>query len=97
MPLVEQQASVIRSNCTAEVLELSGASNAKKLEKGFWDEVYMRADAVVCTAQILLDLLRAGFVQMKRVGINELLICLSLPPSWVCTLSNKLLFPHWPG
>ncbi|KAF9349509.1 Dicer-like protein 1 [Mortierella sp. NVP85] len=69
VPLVEQQASVIRANSNAEVLQFSGASNTHKFSQNLWDEVYERANAVVCTAQILLDLLRHGYVRMNKIHL----------------------------
>ena len=68
MPLVYQQAAVIRANCGIKVVELSGEKIAdKKFSASLWEKVHETTDVVVLTAQILLDLLRHGFIQMSRV------------------------------
>ncbi|KAG0287620.1 Dicer-like protein 1 [Linnemannia gamsii] len=69
VPLVFQQAAVIRSNCDAEVTMLCGAMETKKYSNELWDEMYKKVDVVVLTAQILLDLFRHGFVKMFRVNL----------------------------
>jgi ERCC4-related helicase len=68
VPLVFQQAAVIKANCAAEVTWLCGTLDTKKFSNGLWDETFKKVDVVVITAQILLDLLRHGFVQMSRVS-----------------------------
>ncbi|KAG0352929.1 Dicer-like protein 1 [Podila minutissima] len=69
VPLVRQQASVIRDFCDAEVVELCGASNTKKLEETLWTEIAKYAHVVVLTAQILLDVLRQGFWHMHQINL----------------------------
>ncbi|KAF9084442.1 Dicer-like protein 1 [Mortierella sp. AD031] len=69
VPLVYQQAAVIRANCDAEVMMLSGATDTKKFSGGLWEKAFETVDVVVLTAQILLDLFRHGFVQMTRVSL----------------------------
>ncbi|KAG0272365.1 Dicer-like protein 1 [Linnemannia exigua] len=69
VPLVFQQAAVIRANCDAEVTMLCGAMDTKKFSNDLWGETYKKVDVVVVTAQILLDLFRHGFVQMSRVNL----------------------------
>ncbi|KAF9148519.1 Dicer-like protein 1 [Linnemannia schmuckeri] len=69
VPLVFQQAAVIRANCDAEVTMLCGAMDTKKFSDELWGETYKKVDVVVVTAQILLDLFRHGFVQMSRVNL----------------------------
>ncbi|KAG9061832.1 Dicer-like protein 1 [Linnemannia hyalina] len=69
VPLVFQQAAVIRANCDAEVAMLCGAMDTKKFSDDLWGETYKKVDVVVVTAQILLDLFRHGFVQMSRVNL----------------------------
>ncbi|KAG0057140.1 Dicer-like protein 1 [Linnemannia elongata] len=69
VPLVFQQAAVIRSNCDAEVTMLCGAMDTKKFSEDLWGETYKNVDVVVLTAQILLDLFHHGFVQMSRVNL----------------------------
>ena len=68
MPLVYQQAAVIRANCGIKVVELSGEKfSIKKFSADLWETAYETTDVVVLTAQILLDLLRHGFIQISRV------------------------------
>ncbi|KAG0020611.1 Dicer-like protein 1 [Podila clonocystis] len=69
VPLVRQQASVIRDFCDAEVVELCGASNTKKLEMTLWTEIAKYAHVVVLTAQILLDVLHQGFWHMHQINL----------------------------
>ncbi|KAF9438743.1 Dicer-like protein 1 [Entomortierella beljakovae] len=67
IPLVSQQAAVIRDYCECVVVEKSGSKNAKKYNTNLWDDIMDQADVVVTTAQYLLDLLRHAFVKMSRV------------------------------
>ncbi|KAF9961709.1 Dicer-like protein 1 [Mortierella alpina] len=69
VPLVYQQASVIRANCDAHVVELSGAMQTYKFDLQLWEGIFAKADVVVLTAQILLDLLRHGFIKMHRIHL----------------------------
>lgn len=69
VPLVFQQAAVIRANCDAEVAMLCGTMDTKKFSEELWKQTYEKVDVVVVTAQILLDLFRHGFVQMSRVNL----------------------------
>ncbi|KAG0213570.1 Dicer-like protein 1 [Mortierella sp. GBA30] len=71
VPLVFQQASVIRANCDGTVFELCGAMQTDKFNVDMWKEIFAKADVVVLTAQILLDLFRHGFV---KIGMVHLLI-----------------------
>ncbi|KAG0332354.1 Dicer-like protein 1 [Podila horticola] len=69
VPLVRQQASVIRDYCDAEVVELCGASSTKKLELTLWTEIAKYAHVVVLTAQILLDVLHQGFWHIHQIDL----------------------------
>ncbi|KAG0042835.1 Dicer-like protein 1 [Gryganskiella cystojenkinii] len=70
VPLVYQQAAVIRANCGIKVVELSGEKiSSKKYKTDLWEKVYEETDVVVLTAQILLDLLRHGFLEMSRIHL----------------------------
>ncbi|KAF9112474.1 Dicer-like protein 1 [Mortierella sp. AM989] len=69
VPLVSQQAAVIRDNSKCGVIELSGPKNTKKYDMNLWNDIYEKADVVVLTAQILLDLFRHGFVKMSRAHL----------------------------
>ncbi|KAF9358444.1 Dicer-like protein 1 [Mortierella sp. AD094] len=73
VPLVTQQASVIRDNSKCEVIELSGPKQTKKYEKKLWDDIFEKADVVVLTAQILLDLFRHGFARMNKRIMDALI------------------------
>ncbi|KAF9924798.1 Dicer-like protein 1 [Linnemannia zychae] len=69
VPLVFQQAAVIRANSEAEVTTLCGTMDTKKFSLDLWAATFKKVDVVVITAQILLDLFRHGFVQMSRVNL----------------------------
>ncbi|KAF9207251.1 Dicer-like protein 1 [Haplosporangium sp. Z 27] len=69
VPLVSQQATFIRNNSECEVIELSGSRQKKKKDVKLWEDILEKADVVVVTAQILLDLFRHGFVKMSRVHL----------------------------
>ncbi|KFH73137.1 hypothetical protein MVEG_00358 [Podila verticillata NRRL 6337] len=69
VPLVKQQAGVIRAQSRAEVVELCGASKTKKLEETLWDDISESTYVVVLTAQILLDVLRHGYWHMHRINL----------------------------
>ncbi|KAF9913598.1 Dicer-like protein 1 [Lobosporangium transversale] len=69
VPLVFQQAEVIRTNSPYQVIELCGQKQAKKYSEDLWKQVYEDADIVVLTAQILLDLLRHGFIKMRKIHL----------------------------
>ncbi|KAG0353421.1 Dicer-like protein 1 [Gamsiella multidivaricata] len=68
VPLVFQQAAVIRSNCAGEVIEMCGPNQKNKFQKD-WDVVFETADVIVLTAQILSDLLRHGYIKMNRIHL----------------------------
>ncbi|KAG0221005.1 Dicer-like protein 1 [Mortierella sp. GBA43] len=69
VPLVFQQAEVIRSNSTASVIQMYGGTKTNKFSQEVWDEAYEKADVVVSTAQILLDLLRHGMIKISKVHL----------------------------
>ncbi|KAF9321095.1 Dicer-like protein 1 [Podila horticola] len=69
VPLVKQQASVIRTQSGAEVAELCGSSRTKKLVETLWAQISASTYVVVLTAQILLDVLRHGYWHMRRISL----------------------------
>ncbi|KAF9981623.1 Dicer-like protein 1 [Modicella reniformis] len=70
VPLVFQQAEVVRSNSNLEVSDMCGEKQTVgKFSQELWDLAYNRADVVVLTAQILLDLLRHGFIKMSKIHL----------------------------
>ncbi|KAF8932138.1 hypothetical protein EDD21DRAFT_378171 [Dissophora ornata] len=69
VPLVMQQASVIRANSAAEVIGLCGPKEANNLSQDLWAYVLDEVDVVVLTAQILLDVLLHGFLTMSKIHL----------------------------
>ncbi|KAF9307431.1 Dicer-like protein 1 [Mortierella antarctica] len=69
VPLVKQQASVIRTQSRAEVVELCGSSKTKKLVETLWAQISANTYVVVLTAQILLDVLRHGYLHMRKISL----------------------------
>ncbi|KAG0322650.1 Dicer-like protein 1 [Dissophora globulifera] len=64
-----EQAAVIRANSAAQVIELSGVKQTRTLNEDIWKDIFIKADVVVLTAQILLDHLRRGHVKMRRIHL----------------------------
>ncbi|KAG0092235.1 Dicer-like protein 1 [Podila epicladia] len=69
VPLVKQQASVIRTQSRVEVVELCGSTKTKKLVETLWAQISANTYVVVLTAQILLDVLRHGYWHMRRISL----------------------------
>ncbi|KAG0261648.1 Anaphase-promoting complex subunit 1 [Mortierella polycephala] len=69
VPLVFQQASVIKANCDAKVYEICGTTGDEKFNDTLWQIIYDGVDVVVLTAQILLNVLRHGKVNMDRINL----------------------------
>ncbi|KAF9181463.1 Dicer-like protein 1 [Haplosporangium sp. Z 767] len=69
VPLVFQQASVIKANCDAKVYELCGTTGDEKFNDTLWQVIFDGIDVVVLTAQILLNVLRHGKVNMERINL----------------------------
>jgi ERCC4-related helicase len=71
VPLVFQQANVIRANCDAEVKHMCGQMDVDNWSEKKWKEIFEETDVCVMTAQIFLDILRHGFVQMDNVSDDD--------------------------
>jgi ERCC4-related helicase len=70
VPLVFQQANVIRANGDVEVKHICGQMDVDNWSEKKWKEIFEGTDVCVMTAQIFLDILRHGFVQMDSVSDN---------------------------
>ena len=64
VPLVFQQAEVIRINTELSVGEYCGEHGGDRLNYQAWQYEFQHRDCIVCTPQILLNILRHGFVQL---------------------------------
>ncbi|KAI8991530.1 dicer-2 protein [Mycotypha africana] len=69
VPLVFQQASVIRANCDLKVEEMCGEMNVDNWSEKQWKLIFEENDVCVMTAQIFLDTLRHGFISLERVHL----------------------------
>ncbi|ORY95656.1 dicer-2 protein [Syncephalastrum racemosum] len=69
VPLVFQQASVIRSNCDVVVEHMCGQMGVDNWSEKKWRLVFEESDVCVMTAQIFLDTLRHGFIHMNEVNL----------------------------
>jgi len=78
VPLVFQQASVIKANCDAKVYEICGTTGDEKFNDTLWQVIYDGMDVVVLTAQILLNVLRHGKVNMERVSVGMTMFSISI-------------------
>jgi endoribonuclease Dicer len=68
VPLVFQQASVIKANCDARVKELCGDMDVDSWKLETWREIFDSHDIFIMTAQIFLDNLRSGFLTLTEVS-----------------------------
>ncbi|KYK57428.1 RNase3 domain-containing protein [Drechmeria coniospora] len=64
-----QQYSVLRANLEHPVAKFHGEMTGILRTKEFWDQQLDENMVLVCTAQILLDCLNSGFLQMSRVNL----------------------------
>ncbi|KAI8331367.1 dicer-2 protein [Chlamydoabsidia padenii] len=69
VPLVFQQAGVIRANCDVEVQHMCGQMDVDHWSEKKWKTLFEEVDVCVMTAQIFLDILRHGFVRMDNVNL----------------------------
>ncbi|RDA87011.1 hypothetical protein CP532_6707 [Ophiocordyceps camponoti-leonardi (nom. inval.)] len=67
--LCVQQYSVLRANLEHPVAKFHGELSGVLKTKDFWAQQLDDYMAFVCTAQVLLDCLNNGFVQMSRVNL----------------------------
>ncbi|KAI7863327.1 dicer-2 protein [Spinellus fusiger] len=69
VPLVFQQAEVIRSNCDVVLEQMCGEMNVDNWSEKKWRTTYEESDVCVMTAQIFLDTLRHGFISLSSVNL----------------------------
>jgi ERCC4-related helicase len=66
VPLVFQQANIIRSNCNARVKELCGEMDVDKMSRYVWNAMFDSNDTIVLTAQVFANCLSRGFITIDR-------------------------------
>ncbi|KAG0238750.1 Dicer-like protein 1 [Actinomortierella wolfii] len=69
VPLVFQQAAVIRTQCGAHVEAYCGDMRTGYLSKAHWERIMPHAEVIVLTAQILADVFQHGFLKMSNVAL----------------------------
>lgn len=69
VPLVFQQAQVIRINTELEVGEYCGEMSGDFWNQRSWTEEFRTKDVLVLTPQLLLNIMRHGFVSMERFSL----------------------------
>lgn len=69
VPLVFQQASVIRTNCDVVLEHMCGEMDVDNWSEKRWRQIFEESDVCVMTAQIFLDTLRHGFISLQQVGL----------------------------
>ena len=67
VPLVAQQAQVIRNNSSVKVAELHGELNVDRWDLEKWREVIDGSEVFVMTAQVLLDALLHAYAHLTEV------------------------------
>lgn len=79
VPLVFQQASVIRANCDANIEEMCGEMDVDAWSEKRWKLIFEENDVCVMTAQIFLDTLHHGFISLEKVIYgNKITLLISL-------------------
>jgi hypothetical protein len=66
---VFQQAKVIRANCDVKVQEFCGSMNVDSWTGEQWDPIFEEMDVCDMTAQIFLDVLRRGYINIDQVTL----------------------------
>ncbi|PHH62390.1 hypothetical protein CDD81_7186 [Ophiocordyceps australis] len=64
-----QQYSVLRANLEHSVAKFHGEVASVMRSKSFWDKQINETMVFVCTAQVVLDCLNSGFIQMKQINL----------------------------
>ncbi|KAJ6445005.1 RNase3 domain-containingprotein [Purpureocillium lavendulum] len=64
-----QQYNVLKANLEHPIEKFHGEMAGIMRTKAFWDKQFGENMVVVCTAQILLDCLNSGFIQMDQVNL----------------------------
>ncbi|UNI16858.1 Dicer-like protein 1 [Purpureocillium takamizusanense] len=64
-----QQYSVLKANLEHPIDKFHGEIAGIMRTKAFWDKRFSESMVIVCTAQILLDCLNSGFIQMQQINL----------------------------
>ncbi|KAI8329686.1 P-loop containing nucleoside triphosphate hydrolase protein, partial [Blakeslea trispora] len=67
VPLVFQQANVIKSNCDARLREICGDMNVDTWAKETWRDIFKHSDICVLTAEIFKSTLQRGFLSLEEI------------------------------
>jgi endoribonuclease Dicer len=67
--LVFQQFSVLDCNLDHKILRVCGADGANNWSKSQWDQHLQNTMVIVCTADILVDCLNHGFLQVSQINM----------------------------
>ena len=67
VPLVFQQANVIKANCDVNLEQMCGEMEVDTWSEKRWAQIFEENDVCVMTAQIFLDTLRHGYLSLERV------------------------------
>ncbi|KAI9249991.1 dicer-2 protein [Sporodiniella umbellata] len=69
VPLVFQQASVIRANCDVALEYMCGEMDVDNWSEKKWKTIFEENDVCVMTAQIFLDALYSGFISIDKAHL----------------------------
>ena len=69
MPLVAQQAKVVRDNLDVNVGEFKGDSKIDTWSQQIWLNKFEQHHVLVMTAQIFVNILSAGFVPLEKINL----------------------------
>ena len=69
VPLVAQQARVVRNNLDVSVGEFKGDSKIDNWSELTWQNKFEQYHVLVMTAQIFVNILSAGFVQLSKINL----------------------------
>ncbi|CAG8495182.1 4853_t:CDS:2 [Diversispora eburnea] len=69
VPLVFQQAEVLKSNCSFNIKKFCGEMGVDLWSEKQWAKYFEENDVLVMTAQIFLNILRHGFISLKQVNL----------------------------
>ncbi|PHH81314.1 hypothetical protein CDD82_1058 [Ophiocordyceps australis] len=64
-----QQYSVLKANLEHSVAKFHGDVAGIMRSKSFWDKQMKETMVLVCTAQVVLDCLNSGFIQIKQINL----------------------------
>ncbi|RIA97599.1 hypothetical protein C1645_813834 [Glomus cerebriforme] len=69
VPLVFQQANVIKANCDVKIKHFCGEMGVDLWSEKQWKTNFENFDVLVMTAQIFLNILRHGFISLSQVNL----------------------------